>query len=480
MFAKQKKKKWPIIFVILLLLMMVLAGLFVWFSRSLTLSLKVQGDRFITLEYGPTYLDAGAQAVLQSKFLPDISLPVKVQSVQTVQSNQIGTYAVVYRANLLWMEAVDVRIVQVVDTQPPVITLIEDTSDFSATGKESIETGFQAIDHYDGDLSHKVTWKLDDQVLTYTVEDSSGNRAVAQRTLSFDDSIPPQLTLLGSEEETVYLGRPYLEPGYVATDNFDGDMTAQVVVTGTVDTLTKGVYPITYSVTDTFGNSATVQRTVTVDAAPQPETVVPEGKVIYLTFDDGPSKYTEKLLAILQKYNVKATFFVVNTSYIHLLPEIAAQGHTIGVHTGSHIYREIYASEEAFFRDFKGMHNDILQRTGVSTTLMRFPGGSSNQVSSFNPGIMTRLTKLVTEYGLQYFDWNVDSMDATYAKTTQEIYENVISGIQKQRCSVVLQHDLYEHSVDAVELIIQWGLENGYRFLPLEPSSPTYHQPICN
>ncbi len=214
--------------------------------------------------------------------------------------------------------------------------------------------------------------------------------------------------------------------------------------------------------------------------APQPETIVPEGKVIYLTFDDGPGKYTEKLLQILRKYDVKATFFVVDTDYVHLLPQMAAEGHSIGVHTGSHVYRNIYASEGAFFQDFKTIYDRIYELTGVRTTLMRFPGGSSNSISAFNPGIMSRLTKMVTNYGLQYFDWNVDSMDAIKVQTSQQIFQRVICGVKEHSCAVVLQHDLFEYSVDAVEKIICWGLENGYRFLPLSPSSPTCHQTVIN
>jgi peptidoglycan/xylan/chitin deacetylase (PgdA/CDA1 family) len=178
---------------------------------------------------------------------------------------------------------------------------------------------------------------------------------------------------------------------------------------------------------------------------------------------------------------VKATFFVTNTKYTDIIADIAAAGHAIGVHTASHIYRDIYANEEAFFADFKTIHDIIYEKTEIKTTLMRFPGGSSNRVSaSYNEGIMTRLTKIVTDYGLQYFDWNVNSLDAGGAKTAEQVYQNVISGIRGNPYSVVLQHDIHGFSVDAVERIIQWGLANGYTFLPLEPTSPSCHQKILN
>ena len=93
---------------------------------------------------------------------------------------------------------------------------------------------------------------------------------------------------------------------------------------------------------------------------------------------------------------------------------------------------------------------------------------------------MTRLTGKVTELGYQYFDWNVSSGDAGEVKTADEVYQNVINGVQKHKVSIVLQHDIYKYSVDAVERIIQWGLANGYTFLPLDPSSPNAHHVINN
>ena len=209
--------------------------------------------------------------------------------------------------------------------------------------------------------------------------------------------------------------------------------------------------------------------------------MVPEGAVVYLTFDDGPSAYTPRLLEILRKYNVKATFFVVNTGNVDIIRDIVADGHAIGVHSTTHSYRDIYASDEAFFRDFETMHNIIYEKTGIQTTLMRFPGGSSNTVSAtYCQGIMTRLAQKVTDYGLQYFDWNVNSLDAGGVQTSDEVFYHVSRGIANHRYSVVLQHDIYGYSVDAVEKIIQWGLEKGVTFLPLDPTSPTCHQRIAN
>lgn len=293
----------------------------------------------------------------------------------------------------------------------------------------------------------------------------------------------PSITLVDGETITVSMGDTFEEPGYTAKDNLGKSLTDQVEVSGTVDTRNVGTYTLTYTVTDEEGCTTTEERTVEVVAAKQPETVQPDGKVIYLTFDDGPGKYTQQLLDVLNKYNVKATFFVVNTSYsgkTDMMKKIVENGHAIGIHSATH-QESIYQSEEAFLDDLYQMQQIIQDVTGVKTTLMRFVGGSSNTTSrKYCEGIMTKLTQKVTELGFQYFDWNVDSNDAGGAKTADAVYENVISGIGSKNTAVVLQHDIKEYSVEAVERIIQWGLANGYSFQALTPESPACHHPVNN
>ena len=93
---------------------------------------------------------------------------------------------------------------------------------------------------------------------------------------------------------------------------------------------------------------------------------------------------------------------------------------------------------------------------------------------------MTRLAQALTDMGYQYFDWNVSSGDAGETTSTDQVFENVVSGIRNRDVSIVLQHDIKGYSVAAVERIIVWGLANGYTFLPLEPTSPTAHHRINN
>ncbi len=445
------------------------------------ITLTLNGDAEITLEYGEEYDEPGAKAIFYGALSNRDGIAIDVRVEGTVDTGKLGTYQLTYHASHNGISRTAERTVYVVDTTPPVITLQSDPDSFTLPGEEYVEEGYTALDSCDGDLTDAVQRRVEGDTVIYTVSDSSGNVAEAIRSIVYGDDTPPVITLTGEQEMTITAGTEFQEPGYTASDNVDGDVTSLVTVSGSVDSYSAGTYSITYTVTDSYGNTAQVTRTVTVEAVKQTEQVDPEGKVIYLTFDDGPGPYTEKLLSVLEKYNAKATFFVVNTGYISLLSEIAEAGHSIGIHSMSHQYATIYASVDAYFEDLYGMQDIIYQQTGIRTTLMRFPGGSSNRVSAkYCEGIMTQLVKDVTDQGFQYFDWNVDSNDAGGAKTADEVYNNVISGIGTKKTAVVLQHDIKEYSVNAVERIIQWGLANGYTFQALTSQSPGAHHSINN
>ena len=300
------------------------------------------------------------------------------------------------------------------------------------------------------------------------------------------DKKAPEITLNGDAEMTVEAGSEFSDPGYTATDNCDGDITDSVKVSGDkVDKDKAGKYTVTYEVSDSSGNKAKATRVVSVyDPAATADTVNPGNKIIYLTFDDGPGKYTQGLLDVLDKYNVKATFFVTNThpDYQNMIAEEAKRGHTVAIHSASHKYNQIYTSEQAFFDDLEQMNSIIKAQTGNDASIIRFPGGSSNTVSKdYCPGIMTQLVNDVTARGLLYCDWNVSSGDANSKPiSTEQVVQNVISGVQSHNVSVVLQHDIKDFSVNAVEQIIQWGQANGYTFLPLTTSSPMSHHRVNN
>ena len=494
--------------VVLLLVLAMIVGFILWQINEFTLELTLNGPTEITLEYGELYEDPGAGAVFHGTLFFKEPLDVTVIQEGYVDYETLGTYQIrylsTYTVDSMFGEVVlaadAIRTIRVVDTVAPVITLTTNPDTFTIPGETYQEEGFSATDNYDGDITDLVVRTETTEAITYQVSDSSGNAVTVDRPIVYHDPIPPELVLNGEASMMLERGKTYQEPGFTATDNCDGDLTQQVTVTGTVDTMKEGTYTLTYTVQDSYENVTTVTRTVTVYAPdatrptepkdPEKETTTisgqkanpknPVGGVIYLTFDDGPSRYTSRLLDILAKYDAKATFFVVNTGYISTVSRMAAEGHAVAMHSATHDFQKIYASEEAFFADLEKIQSLITTYTGKTSMLMRFPGGSSNSVSRFNKGIMTRLAALVQERGYTYFDWNVDSNDAGGATTALEVYNNVVNGVATRKSSVVLLHDIKGYTVDAIEEIIIWGLANGYTFQALTPDSPTCHHGIRN
>lgn len=198
-------------------------------------------------------------------------------------------------------------------------------------------------------------------------------------------------------------------------------------------------------------------------------------KVIYLTFDDGPGRHTGRLLDVLRRYNVKASFFVTKTKAdMQILSRIVSEGHSLGNHTANHYYKSLYAHETAFLEALKEMEQIILEKSGVRPTLFRFPGGTESIcVHSSKEDMTQTLIELVRAQGYQYYDWDLDSRDTAEAQTPGAVYNNIISGVRKRQKTIVLQHDVKKFSVDAVESVIVWGLKNGYTFLPLDADRST-------
>ena len=221
--------------------------------------IKITGNNNMTLEVFSEYQEQGATAktVFQN-------LDSKVKTEGTVDTNKIGTYEITYSVSGPNGTSSVVRFVNVVDTTPPELTLLGDVKVSMCPNEEYEEEGYEAVDNYDGIITDKVTTEKQEYLITYLVKDSSNNETTAERTIVYEDKMNPSIMLKGERELHIKWKEPYVEPGYIVTDNCD-ELSDQVEVTGTVNTNVKGTYELTYRVKDAIGNEAAVTRKIVVE-----------------------------------------------------------------------------------------------------------------------------------------------------------------------------------------------------------------------
>lgn len=523
-----------------------------------TLELSITDGETIYIEYEKDLTLPKVTAVYKGNILNRKGIEVEVLKEGEINLKELGSYNLKYTAEYKNKKVTASVTLVIEDKTPPVIELVSDSEHFTSPIAKYEEEGFSAIDNYDGDITSKVIREEKDGIVTYKVTDSSGNTSVAEREIVYKDVVNPDITLndgkditvaVGTEfvepgyqaiddcdgditknveiegsvnglefgeytliyrvkdssgnlcevernvnvaditapilnlngEKTIYLkkGEPYIEAGFTANDSVDGELTSNVNISGGVNSEIVGNYSITYQVSDKAGNISTESRYIYVyEKQAEVNEINPGNKVVYLTFDDGPGAYTAQLLDILDKYGVKVTFFVTNQypAYQNLIGEAHRRGHTIALHTYSHNYA-IYSSEADYYNDLKLINDICVAQTGVQPGIVRFPGGTSNTISSkYCSGIMTALSQSLSYHGYFYCDWNVSSGDAGGTNSAAGVASNVINGIKNHDISIVLQHDIKSYSVNAVEQILAWGLANGYTFLPMTENTPMIHQ----
>ena len=206
--------------------------------------------------------------------------------------------------------------------------------------------------------------------------------------------------------------------------------------------------------------------------------------ICYLTFDDGPSDNTLKILDILDSYGIKATFFVVGTAKTQYMPQIVTRGHAIGLHSTTHNYSTIYSDVNSYLADIQQISDIVFNTTGVRSNIIRFPGGSSNMVSAkYCAGLMSDLTVRMPQLGYSYYDWNVSSGDASAARVpAATIVNNVLNGAKGKNSICVLMHDTGAKTttVEALPAIIEGLDAMGFRFAPLTAEVYGYHQAVNN
>lgn len=399
-----------------------------------------------------------------------------------VKTNKLGTYQIIYKVKDK-KYTIDLK---VVDTQPPVIQ----TKDVEKYLDEKVIVE-DVIKEIQDDTQTKSYWKEDYDFtkeglheVTVVVEDESGNcsEKSAKVNLIKDEEKP---TLSGIKDMTVYKNNKvnYLK-GVTAKDNRDTDPTIQVD-DSQVNLSKTGTYQVKYTVSDKAGNQNIYTRKITVIEKKNVSSVQPNGnKVIYLTFDDGPSLNTKKILDILDQYNAKATFFVTGNgqNYNYLIKEAYQRGHTIGLHTYSHKYSQVYASVDAYFDDLNKVGLMVKEQIGFVPKYIRFPGGASNTVSrNYCSGIMTILTSEVQNRGYQYYDWNVSSEDATGDNVSVSKIVKASTSSQANNI-MLLAHDSQSKSttVEALPQIIEHYQNLGYTFKGIDDSAFTPHHHVNN
>lgn len=198
-------------------------------------------------------------------------------------------------------------------------------------------------------------------------------------------------------------------------------------------------------------------------------------KIAYLTFDDGPSTNTFEILDILDEKNVRATFFIVGSAITKegedALRRMANEGHTIGIHSYSHICDEIYCSVERFLEDYNTVYNQIYEITGKRASIYRFPWGSNN---GYTKGIKDILIDEMKRRGFACYDWNVDSNDSVGRPTAYSIKRNVEKDLESHDYPIILMHDsgINKLTVQILPDIIDMIRKKGYDFDTLDNRQP--------
>lgn len=467
-----KHSKIKIIPLIIILLILLLT-----FIIYLTIpKIKLYGDSSITLSYKDDYKEPG---FIAKKNNLDITPNIKVNS--NLKEHTIGVYQITYETKYLFFTIKKTRTITIIDSDKPVITV--DTDPIKVCPNTTLdEINYKAYDDYDGDITKNTIVHEENNLITFNVKDSSLNESILKVKIIREDTTNPVITLNGND--TIYLtpNDTYIEPGYTANDNCDGDITSKVEVNGKVDS-NIGKYIITYKVSDSTGNTTTVSRTIIRrNNSIKENSGTIQNNTIYLTFDDGPSALTTGyILDVLKEENVKATFFITCNGPDYLVKRMYDEGHTIALHTASHSYSYVYSSTENYFNDLKKVSDRVKSITGHESKIIRFPGGSSNTISrQFKIGIMTELTNEVVAKGYRYYDWNVDSNDAGGASSSTEVYNNVIKSLSPYRANMVLMHDIKNTTKDAIRSIIKYGKDNGYTFKKIEDNTYMIRHAVNN
>ncbi len=467
--AKRKRRRFHLgrLLAVLLVPLVLIAAIYFVYLKLNPLQLKA---RDIVVEY-------------KEKFDPKDNIKrvfggskddVKIEG--TIDTNAKGEYPITYTYGNEKINA----IVNVKDQKPPVLTLQEAKVDMKDKGDPKLiikEVKDASEVTFDFKYDKKTFDERGKHKIEVTATDEDGNTTTETGTLiREEDSKAP--TLVDPDQKiTIKQGQELDLSAIKVKDDFDPEPT--VTMDEEFDSEEAGKQTITIKVSDRSGNEKEYEQIVNVKEDP-----AYGKKVVYLTFDDGPSENTAKILDILDKYNAKATFFVTGNhpEYNKYMKRAAKEGHTIGLHTYTHNYSQLYSSEEAYFDDLQQISDMVEDVTGKKSKVIRFPGGSSNMISAnYVDGLMTTLTQKVQEQGYQYFDWNVDSTDASGNRVpVSQLVENATASDDQYINILMHDTDAKDTTVEALPEIIKYYKDKGYVFLGLDTDSYAPHHNVVN
>lgn len=408
----------------------------------------------------------------------------EIKQTNNVNNEKLGKYQIRYT----YQEKTFVLNIYIDDKMPPQF----ETINAKILRNETVNPE-TLVKNIQDDSKTKVYFKEDylfNELKTYRVvvivEDKYGNKTEKNAYVLVEEKDSEAPTIKGIEKLTVLQGDDVdLKAGVIVKDDHDKNPTL-AIDDSSLNLSEIGEYDVAYRVKDDAKNEEVYIRKIEVLSRYDNREASRDGvKTCYLTFDDGPSANTEKILEILDEYHIKATFFVTGTSPndYHFIKKAYEQGHTIGLHTYSHDYEKIYSSLRNYISDLNEIKEIVYQQTGKYSKIIRFPGGSSNLVSrKYNVGIMKRLTKRVIDLGYQYYDWTSINGDGENIKTVSGLKKKAIEEIGDKEDIMFLMHDsaTCEATVKSLPSILDYLIKKGYQFKAIEENAPTYHHSVQN
>ncbi|ENY8474601.1 polysaccharide deacetylase [Clostridioides difficile] len=190
------------------------------------------------------------------------------------------------------------------------------------------------------------------------------------------------------------------------------------------------------------------------------------GKIAYITIDDGPSKFTDEMIKTLNKYNVKATFFMIDGNmkeYPQQVKNIIKNGNTAGFHSVSHDIHKLYVTSTSAKEEFDTNDQTFYKITGKHSKVIRIPYGSK-------PYTPQASYQALVDSGYKIWDWDLDTED--WRSNSSQIVQNVKNHIKNRKGEdkdqlVVLMHEK-KQSAEALDSVLKFLSDEGYEFAPVD------------